>query len=1163
MKKFFLTLLGLLVVALVAVVVVPSVIDWNGYRGEIAQRVKDATGRDLIIDGDITMTVLPKPAITVHRVGFGNIKGAESAEMARLESLEVRIALVPLLSGTIQVETVRLVKPVIKLQKFADWRANWQITPATSKDDAATAAPAPSASTSAPSIAVDNFSIVDGTVEFFDAGSGTRERVDAINATFAAASLSGPFESNGGLTVRAMPVTYGLNVGEIIQGRTVPFNLRLNAAGDAGKVQVVGTLLGLEDTPRFKGKIKADGKDLAVMLAQVTGAPPPPVLAQPFSIEAEVAASTALLEIAGIQAMLGTVQANGDVTAEFGKTINAAVQMSVGKVDLDALLAPPPVVKTAATGTIATPPAKPAPAKPSAPIDPSAPLFELPDIALPKNVSASLVANIEAINVNGGLVRNTILNAELANGEVTLSQLSAQLPGGADVALFGFLSNIAGKPRFEGELEATVGDLRATAAWLGSDMKGVPGDRLRKVSLAAELDVRPAETKVNKLDVSFDGSRLTGGLVLAHRVRPAIGVGVTLDRIDLDAYMGGDAPAAGAAPANPFEALQALTRFDANIKAAVKSLTIRGVAARDVFLDVVLHNGNLNINGFSVADYAGAAATISGGIKGLAGVPEAEKLRLAVSAKNSTGLFKVAGITPPVSPKVLGAVAINATLDGSLLKPRVNSTLKAAGGQVNAAGRISILPVNDMIDLKIDAGHADALSVIKLFDSQYRPTSGIGGLRLQAHVTGNPAALDFEGLKAGIGALDASGTARLALNAARPLITADLVTSPLNLNPFMPAQKSAAVAPRAAPSIVPVAYRPERSRDSVGSTRLLRRVATTKNARFPTDPIDLSALGLFDADFKIKAPSIRYQDYQVDKADLKARVSAGKLLLDNLTGTMFGGTVAAKGSLDAKASNALASVINVVGIDIASAMRAATGKADAKGKMTLDLDLGGSVISVRKLVETLAGKGALKMTGVDVDKGAGGSVLVGALSAVTALNQLGGLVGGGRKGAGLADIGATFAIDRGIIATQDLTMTSNFGNGQAKGTVDLPKWQMDIAGQIDMAPDLVSALLSSQSKREPVKFAVKGSLDNPNVKVDTARLAIGVVPGANKLLDKISPKAGGLIQGILGGAAPKAPAPKSTTPAPAPQPQQQQTPEQKVEEEIKKGLNTLKKLLPF
>src|SRR3546814_9926837 len=122
--------------------------------------------------------------------------------MATLDALDVRVALMPLVRGEIQVESVALVRPTILLETLADGRANWQIA-------GAAGAAAPSGTTAEGdgglNIRLDSVEIDDGTLIYRDSAAGTEERIEALDATITAASLQGPFEVDGRARVHGLP----------------------------------------------------------------------------------------------------------------------------------------------------------------------------------------------------------------------------------------------------------------------------------------------------------------------------------------------------------------------------------------------------------------------------------------------------------------------------------------------------------------------------------------------------------------------------------------------------------------------------------------------------------------------------------------------------------------------------------------------------------------------------------------------------------------------------------------------------------------------------------------------------------------------------------------------------------------------------------------------
>ena len=248
MKKVFLGV-GIILVALVgAIFIVPSYIDWNDYKSEIASQAKKATGRNLIIVGDIRIAILPAPAVVANNVRFANAKGAAEPDMARFKSVEVRMAVQPLLGGKIQFETIKLVEPVISLEVLADGRKNWDIKAPEDSAAAPKSATKTSGGTNAQkpgsgiSLSLDNIIIQNGSVTYRDSQKKSVEQIKNINARVAVASLSGPFEASGSLSVKGLPVKINASLGKIIQGRTASVNASLEIADGAAKFQTSGFL---------------------------------------------------------------------------------------------------------------------------------------------------------------------------------------------------------------------------------------------------------------------------------------------------------------------------------------------------------------------------------------------------------------------------------------------------------------------------------------------------------------------------------------------------------------------------------------------------------------------------------------------------------------------------------------------------------------------------------------------------------------------------------------------------------------------------------------------------------------------------------------------------------------------------------------------------------
>ncbi len=216
MKKVLIGL-GVIVVLLVAaVVIIPQFVPLESYKAEIQAQAKQATGRDLRIDGPISLSLFPAIAISVEDVGFSNAPGAAAPEMATIERLDVALQILPLIGGEVAVDRFILERPVISLEVDADGKPNWDIQ--TGQADTAGgetssgAGDGESGGGSAVSeIRLGEVRLIDGTFSYADRQSGQEETLSAVNMELSLPSLSEPFAAEGSADWKGETVTLSVN----------------------------------------------------------------------------------------------------------------------------------------------------------------------------------------------------------------------------------------------------------------------------------------------------------------------------------------------------------------------------------------------------------------------------------------------------------------------------------------------------------------------------------------------------------------------------------------------------------------------------------------------------------------------------------------------------------------------------------------------------------------------------------------------------------------------------------------------------------------------------------------------------------------------------------------------------------------------------------------
>jgi AsmA protein len=110
---------------LIAAIVLPLVIDPNDYKEEIAAEVARQTGRTLNIEGDLSLSVFPWLGLDIGPAQLSNAAGFEDPYMARMETVQVRVKLLPLLRKQLEVDTIRLNGLVLNLARDKEGRTNW------------------------------------------------------------------------------------------------------------------------------------------------------------------------------------------------------------------------------------------------------------------------------------------------------------------------------------------------------------------------------------------------------------------------------------------------------------------------------------------------------------------------------------------------------------------------------------------------------------------------------------------------------------------------------------------------------------------------------------------------------------------------------------------------------------------------------------------------------------------------------------------------------------------------------------------------------------------------------------------------------------------------------------------------------------------------------
>ena len=119
-------LAGIIVLALLGLAVVTLLVDPNSFKSRIEATVREETGREFTLVGDIDLKFFPWLALRTGEGRFGNPSGFAAEPMATWRSAQLGVKLFPLLAGELVVDRIRLDGADVRLVLKPDGTANWQ-----------------------------------------------------------------------------------------------------------------------------------------------------------------------------------------------------------------------------------------------------------------------------------------------------------------------------------------------------------------------------------------------------------------------------------------------------------------------------------------------------------------------------------------------------------------------------------------------------------------------------------------------------------------------------------------------------------------------------------------------------------------------------------------------------------------------------------------------------------------------------------------------------------------------------------------------------------------------------------------------------------------------------------------------------------------------------
>lgn len=269
--RFFLTLVVLALLAVAAIFIIPA----ERIAAVVTDRMAAATGRDVVITGEVRPTLWPHLGIRAEGLRIGNPDWVAAGPLIAAETLNVGVDWTALLAGEIRLQEAELAAPDITLVRAADGRVSWDFgdgAPAVAPEAATPVADAGAPGSATPAIGFDRAVITGGRLRWIDEAAGQDITVAGLDAEISLpdlgslAAVVATAEVNG--------TTFGLDasidgLGQFLEGAVRPIALTLDWTG--GEIGFDGRVA---LAPALDGDFLFEATDLGPVMALAGSAAP-------------------------------------------------------------------------------------------------------------------------------------------------------------------------------------------------------------------------------------------------------------------------------------------------------------------------------------------------------------------------------------------------------------------------------------------------------------------------------------------------------------------------------------------------------------------------------------------------------------------------------------------------------------------------------------------------------------------------------------------------------------------------------------------------------------------------------------------------------------------------------------------------------------------------
>jgi len=378
--------------------------DGNWLRGPIGRAASASTGREVVLRGDLDVRLLSwTPSATVRDLHVGGPAWASDRNTAEVERLDVSVRLRRLFIGQVEVTSLTMTRPTVRLIVDEQGRRSWDLRPDRPDDGRGAKLPV-----------IHRLVIHEGRLTLDEQRRGMK-----LDAMISAREARDPRDGDSGFlldgrgTMNGAPLTLQVTGGPFVNiRRDRPYAFTADLAGAGSRLQAKGSITRPFDLGRFNAVLTLEGRDLADLYL-LTGITTPNT--PPYQLSGSLSREGSLFRFADFSGRVGSSDLSGTVEVNrVGQRRRVDAELSSRSLDIDdlsAVLGARPRVTSGGTVASSGTPGK---------LLPDAPL----QTDRLRTMDGSLSYRAGSVKANALDIRQVRLGADLKDGVLKLNPVS-------------------------------------------------------------------------------------------------------------------------------------------------------------------------------------------------------------------------------------------------------------------------------------------------------------------------------------------------------------------------------------------------------------------------------------------------------------------------------------------------------------------------------------------------------------------------------------------------------------------------------------------------------------------------------------------------------------------------------------------------------------------